>query len=33
MKDLPTYQALVDSFSKLPGVGAKSAQRMAYSVL
>ena len=33
MKELPTYQALVDSFSKLPGVGVKSAQRMAFSVL
>lgn len=33
MKELPTYQALVDSFAKLPGVGVKSAQRMAFSVL
>lgn len=33
MKELPTYLALVDSFSKLPGVGAKSAERMATSVL
>ena len=33
MKELPTYQALVDSFSKLPGVGGKSAQRMAFSGL
>lgn len=33
MKDLPTYEALIDSFSKLPGVGVRSAERMAYSVL
>ncbi len=33
MKDLPTYSALVDSFSKLPGVGTKTAERMAYAVL
>lgn len=33
MNDLPSFSALVDSFSKLPGVGAKSAERMAYSVL
>jgi recombination protein RecR len=33
MKELPTYLALVDSFSKLPGVGVKSAERMAYSVI
>ena len=33
MKELPTYSALVDSFSKLPGVGRKSAERMAFSVL
>ena len=33
MKNLSTYQALVDSFAKLPGVGNKSAQRMASSVL
>lgn len=33
MKELATYQALVDSFCKLPGVGTKSAQRMAFSVL
>lgn len=33
MKELPSFQALVDSFSKLPGIGKKSAERMAYSVL
>ncbi len=33
MKELATYQTLVDSFCKLPGVGTKSAQRMAFSVL
>jgi len=33
MKELPTYQALVDSFAKLPGIGVKSAERMAYAVL
>lgn len=33
MKELPSFAALVDSFSKLPGVGTKSAERMAYSVL
>ena len=33
MKELPTYRALVDSFAKLPGVGNKSAERFAYSVL
>lgn len=33
MNELPTYAALVDSFSKLPGVGTKSAERMAYAVL
>ncbi len=33
MKEMPTYNALVDSFSKLPGVGSKSAERFAYSVL
>ena len=33
MKELPTYTALVDSFSKLPGIGVKSAERMAYAVL
>jgi len=33
MKDLSTYSALVDSFSKLPGIGAKTAERLAYAVL
>ena len=33
MKELPTYTALVDSFRKLPGVGTRSAERMASAVL
>ena len=33
MKELPTYTALVDSFRKLPGVGTRSAERMANAVL
>jgi recombination protein RecR len=33
MKELQTVTALIDSFSKLPGVGVKSAERMAYAVL
>jgi recombination protein RecR len=33
MKELATVSALIDSFSKLPGVGVKSAERMAYAVL
>lgn len=33
MTELPTFQALVDSFSKLPGIGTKTAERMAYAVL
>ncbi len=33
MKELSAYLSLVDSFSRLPGVGKKSAERMAYSVL
>ena len=33
MKELPTYIALVDSFRKLPGVGTRSAERMASAVL
>lgn len=33
MKELPSIQTLIDSFSKLPGVGVKSAERMAYAVL
>lgn len=33
MKELPTYTALVDSFRKLPGIGTRSAERMASAVL
>ncbi len=33
MKELPTYVALVDSFRKLPGIGTRSAERMASAVL
>ncbi len=33
MKELASIQNLIDSFSKLPGVGVKSAERMAYAVL
>lgn len=33
MKELATVAALIDSFGKLPGVGVKSAERMAYAVL
>lgn len=33
MKELPSLQILINSFSKLPGVGTKSAERMAYAVL
>lgn len=33
MKELQSVERLVDSFSKLPGIGHKSAQKMAYSVL
>lgn len=33
MKNLPSFELLIDSFSKLPGIGAKSAERMAYAVL
>jgi recombination protein RecR len=33
MKELASISALIDSFSKLPGVGVKSAERMAYAVL
>lgn len=33
MKELETIQELTDCFSKLPGVGVKSAERMAYAVL
>lgn len=33
MKELTSLQLLIDSFSKLPGIGVKSAERMAYAVL
>ena len=33
MKALPTYLALGDSFRKLPGIGTRSAERMASAVL
>ncbi|MCQ2772982.1 MAG: hypothetical protein MJ238_06920 [Bacilli bacterium] len=33
MKDLPSIAKLTNSFSKLPGVGVKSAERMAYAIL
>lgn len=33
MKELTTIELLKNSFSKLPGVGVKSAERMAYAVL
>ncbi len=33
MKELSSIVSLADSFSKLPGVGNKSAERMAYAVL
>jgi recombination protein RecR len=33
MKELQSVNALINSFSKLPGVGVKSAERMAYAVL
>ena len=33
MKELAVYQSLVDSFKKLPGIGTKSAERMASAVL
>lgn len=33
MKELPTYTALVDSFRKLPGIGTRSAERMASAVI
>lgn len=33
MKELPTYVSLVDSFSKLPSIGVKTAERLAYAVL
>ncbi len=33
MESLKSLDALVDEFKKLPSVGAKSAERMAYSIL
>ena len=33
MKELTAYTALVDSFCKLPGIGAKTAERLAYAVM
>lgn len=33
MKELSSIQNLIECFSKLPGVGVKSAERMAYAVL
>ncbi len=33
MKELQSIEKLTDSFAKLPGIGHKSAQKMAYSVL
>ncbi|MCH3909627.1 MAG: recombination mediator RecR [Bacilli bacterium] len=33
MKELPTITSLINSFGKLPGVGVKSAERMAYAIL
>ena len=33
MKELRSLTELIESFSKLPGVGVKSAERMAYAVL
>lgn len=33
MKELASIQNLIDYFSKLPGVGVKSAERMAYATL
>jgi len=33
MKDLDSIDRLIDSFSRLPSVGRKSAERMAYAVL
>jgi len=33
MKPLKSLQALIESFEKLPGVGNKSAERMAQAVL
>ena len=33
MKELKSVNRLIDSFSKLPGIGYKSAEKMAYAVL
>ena len=33
MKELPSIVALTESFAKLPGVGVKTAERLAYAVL
>ena len=33
MKELRSLTELIESFSKLPGIGVKSAERMAYAVL
>ena len=33
MNDSPSFASLLDSLSKLPGIGAKTAERMAYAVL
>ncbi len=33
MDELPSIEKLADSFSKLPGVGARTAERMAYAIL
>ena len=33
MKELASFTALVDSFSKLPGIGTKTAERLAYAVM
>lgn len=33
MKELKSLERLIDSFSKLPSVGKKSAERLAYSIL
>ena len=33
MKPLKSLQALIESFEKLPGVGSKSAERMAQAIL
>lgn len=33
MKELESFNRVVDSFRKLPSVGQKSAERMAYAIL